>query len=268
MTGPGSNIVDVACPLCKDNKCDLFFLDRRVEQLHNYKYLKCANCGLVYVSPRIDNRDYYTNSPDSYLASADLYTSLVSIPGFLYNLDLLEAFWFKRSGWLRRSRSSRGNLLEIGSAAGYFLDSARARGWITKGIEPATTLAKWSSRYLQLDIDNCCIEEANLNPASFDVVAAIDVIEHIWNPSEFLSRVKQLLKADGLLFLSTPNLDSNHWKIVEGVSQILEPNAHLTLFTRDTLKQILATNGFSEIKVEFIGMGDRDSHLVAYALKK
>src|SRR5271165_3862918 len=47
-----------------------------------------------------------------------------------------------------------------------------------------------------------------LEDASFDVVFAIEVIEHLENPRRVLREIARLLKPGGRLFLTTPNNES------------------------------------------------------------
>jgi len=58
--------------------------------------------------------------------------------------------------------------------------------------------------------------EGNLNDnfsqsfkaGTFSLVSAIEVIEHVENPSHFLRQCSQLLSQDGYLILTTPNIES------------------------------------------------------------
>lgn len=45
-------------------------------------------------------------------------------------------------------------------------------------------------------------------PSSFDVVISIEGIEHLENPSAFLRACAEVLRPQGWLFLTTPNVDS------------------------------------------------------------
>ncbi|NIA21256.1 MAG: methyltransferase domain-containing protein [Anaerolineaceae bacterium] len=42
---------------------------------------------------------------------------------------------------------------------------------------------------------------------TFDVVAAIEIIEHLENPRHFLAQCRQLLSPGGIILLSTPNIE-------------------------------------------------------------
>lgn len=43
----------------------------------------------------------------------------------------------------------------------------------------------------------------------FNVVTALEIIEHLWSPCDFLRQVHALLKEDGYLLVTTPN--TSHW---------------------------------------------------------
>jgi SAM-dependent methyltransferase len=48
---------------------------------------------------------------------------------------------------------------------------------------------------------------------AFDLVVAMDIIEHLWSPDDFLVDCKSCLKKDGILVITTPNLACWHNRI-------------------------------------------------------
>jgi 2-polyprenyl-3-methyl-5-hydroxy-6-metoxy-1,4-benzoquinol methylase len=97
---------------------------------------------------------------------------------------------------------------------------------------------------------------------SFDVVTANQVLEHIKNTDRFLTEVHRVLKDNGYLVLSTPNLASVHnlGLLVLGmqpvsyhVSEIqvgnflrrVKTHGHVSIFTLPGLKDFLSYHGFS-----------------------
>ncbi|MBU0689284.1 MAG: class I SAM-dependent methyltransferase [Gammaproteobacteria bacterium] len=66
----------------------------------------------------------------------------------------------------------------------------------------------------QYDPTLIVLADANLKlpfeDGEFDAVVSVEGIEHLENPSHFLRECARLLSSGGLLFLSTPNVDSYH----------------------------------------------------------
>ena len=78
--------------------------------------------------------------------------------------------------------------------------------------------------------------------AAFDVVTAVEVIEHMLDPLAELRKIRGLLKPGGLLFLTTGNaapfsLDLQRWSYIV-------PEIHVSFFEPDTLERALRESGF------------------------
>jgi len=63
---------------------------------------------------------------------------------------------------------------------------------------------------------------------TFDLVLASEIVEHLWNPHNFLDEAYRILKADGHLIISTP----------EGIEG-MRYDSHKHYFTVESLKQML-----------------------------
>lgn len=72
-----------------------------------------------------------------------------------------------------------------------------------------------SLEFLVMDVNKEMIFEDNL----FDIVIALELIEHLENPKRFLQEVKRVLKKGGILILSTPNEDY----LLNKISKYLPP---------------------------------------------
>jgi SAM-dependent methyltransferase len=102
------------------------------------------------------------------------------------------------------------SVLEVGTGSGFFL--AAARRFLP---EASFTGIEYDSRLLEVTRRRApfahCLqgnaETFDLLPASFDVVASFQVIEHLFDPSAMLARAKAHLKPGGILVITTPNLD-------------------------------------------------------------
>lgn len=154
---------------------------------------------------------------------------------------------------IERYRKLPGKLLDIGANAGIFLNTAKESGWQVEGLEPSKWACKEAKKRFGIKINSGYFEKNKYRSNSFDVITMWDVLEHYLNPLEQLVRARKLLKKNGILALSTINIDSwfskllrSHWTWMIRV--------HLWYFTSKTLVRMVKKAGY---KVEWIGTQTR-----------
>lgn len=104
-------------------------------------------------------------------------------------------------------------------------------------------------------------EPIALPGASFDTVAALEVIEHLENPRHFFRGIARLLKPRGLLVVTTPNCESLRAAaslLVRGYFAGFGPDsypAHITPLLRIDLERAAAEAGLQPIGVAYSGRG-------------
>ena len=82
-----------------------------------------------------------------------------------------------------------------------------------------------------------------------------------------MSNVKKWLKPGGMVFFSTPNIQSHSMEKKEPWG-VLDPRDHLTLFSKKTITSILEKAGFNDIIIDTFGAGWRqDESMFVYASK-
>ena len=135
------------------------------------------------------------------------------------------------------------DLLDVGCAAGLFLERARAAGWQIRGVEPNAELAaKAEQRLGSGAILNTTFEDAPLRTQVFDAITMWDVLEHVADPAAVLRRCAGLLRDSGTLLLKVPDLDSLTARILRGKWPVLLPE-HLNYFTRQSLRALTRSAG-------------------------
>jgi SAM-dependent methyltransferase len=83
----------------------------------------------------------------------------------------------------------------------------------------------------------------------FDIVTAIEVMEHVADPVATLRQIRSVLKPGGLFFMTTGNVapfagDVLRWSY-------LRPEIHISLYTPGALDKALARSGFTPQRVPF-----------------
>ena len=138
---------------------------------------------------------------------------------------------------------SKGQLLEIGSYTGIFLDLARQQGWDVCGVEFSEWARRMASEKRGIASFSSVDEILAKGPACFDSVVMWDVVEHVPDPRRLLMQAHRAMKPGGLLGLSTIILDSLSAKLLRSKYPFLM-EMHLIYFTRNTLETLLKQCGF------------------------
>ena len=126
-------------------------------------------------------------------------------------------------------------ILDIGCGAGVLCEPLARLGADIVGVEPGESnivMARRHAREAGLAIDYRCTTAEALADASerFDIVLAMEVVEHVADAPAFLARCAELVRPGGLVILSTINrtLKSYVYAIVaaEYVFRLLPRGAH------------------------------------------
>jgi len=165
-----------------------------------------------------------------------------------------------RAGRLQKSRSWRketekvrlvegfspgGRILDVGCADARFLLALDPKKWTRTGVEfSERTVRLVSEAFPELCLIPGDIYSENLAPGSFDVICFWHVLEHLPAPLKVLTRVRELLRPGGLVFISLPNLDSLQARLFRGFWYGLDDvPRHLHHFSPRSLQRILSGAG-------------------------
>jgi len=146
---------------------------------------------------------------------------------------------------------SPGRLLDVGCAAGFFLDEARRRGWQVQGVELSGEMAAYARAQLKLDVWQGSFDDAALEPGTFDVITMWDYLEHSVDPAGDLQRSAALLRPGGVLAVSTGDAASIAARVFGRRWHLLTPRHHNFLFTRASLEKAFRRAGFEVLVAKY-----------------
>jgi SAM-dependent methyltransferase len=229
--------MSLSCPLCdSSSRREVFRLfrpkqlsasGRPTEALYGRvgRLVRCQECSLVRQDVPIDAPYEEAEDPEYLVEEQGLRET--------FRRNLIE---------IGRHRPPPGRLLDVGCGPGLLLGEAGALGWTAVGLEPSAW-AVAEGRRRGLDVRHGTTETAELEPASFDVIVANDVVEHVPDPVAFGKGLHELLAPGGVVYLCTPDVSSVvartlrrwWWSVLPG---------HLFYFSPATLARVLEMSGF------------------------
>lgn len=174
-----------------------------------------------------------------------------TIPG----LDI-ENYWFRRHEVVYQRLADRcagAEVLEAGCGEGYGADliAGVARRVVAVDYD-AAAVAHVRSRYPRVEVRQANLVELPLPDASVDVVVNFQVIEHLWDQTQFVVECARVLRPGGLLLMSTPNRVT----FSPGRDTPINPFHTRELNARE-MTELLAAGGFADICISGLFHGPR-----------
>jgi 2-polyprenyl-6-hydroxyphenyl methylase/3-demethylubiquinone-9 3-methyltransferase len=172
-----------------------------------------------------------------------------------YIRDWIDQHWAldEHSRWPLEGKSA----LDVGCGAGLLAEPLARLGATVTAIDPAEELIAAARDHaagqgLAIDYRVAAVETVE---GKFDLITAMEVIEHTADPQQFLNSLAQRLAPAGLLILSTPNATS--WSrlititLAEGIGAIPKGTHDFEKFIApEKMKQLMANVGLKCLDVE------------------
>ena len=126
------------------------------------------------------------------------------------------------------------NLLEIGVGAGQSILWFEEEGFDVKGIEPdGRNVSMINKKLRKGKVIESSVEEFSTDEV-FDVIWMSHVLEHLLEPMNFLKKIKNNLKNDGIFFIEVPNCEYEPM-----LQSSIQKNPHLFHFTTKSLSKLV-----------------------------
>jgi 2-polyprenyl-3-methyl-5-hydroxy-6-metoxy-1,4-benzoquinol methylase len=162
-----------------------------------------------------------------------------------YYLSIIEKF------------TTKGKLLDVGAGKGYLMQAAMNRGWDVEGYEIDYELTKKLADKYKVKMFGGDFASLSIAPESYNAVTMHQVIEHLKDPKPYLTKINNILKPGGVLFLVQPNICSRSaiFKFTleklglkkKNIGAYYDTSHHLFFYTPKTLKKMVERFGFNVV---------------------
>lgn len=234
------------------NKCIICYDSNITMVDKNSNLCMCKNCKHLFISPR-----------PTFQEIANYYSREEKYDTWISNENARDDLWKRRLKLLKREKQD-GKLLDIGTGIGQFLYHA-SHDFEVHGTEISESAINIAKRKYNLDIKYGEIENINFGDLKFDVITLFHVLEHVSNPLQTMSSLKNLLSKDGIVIVAVPNegLKLRIGRIIKrlifdkkfssyGIPKITlddsQGEIHLSYFTKNSMEYLLRKAGFEIIR--------------------
>lgn len=148
-------------------------------------------------------------------------------------------------------------VIDFGCATGYFARLLTNRGCEVIGVEVNSKAAKVAENYcdevIVSDLDFVSLNDILSNQISkekFDIAIFGDILEHLRNPWKVLEETRNILKAQGYVIASIPNIAHGAIRLALLTGNFeyqplgILDNTHLRFFTRETVEKLFEDSGY------------------------
>ena len=229
----------VSCKICTSRKTKFLY------NKDNFNIVKCIDCEIVFTDLPLDF-DLEEIYDESYFQGGQEY----GYGNYEASENVLR-IEFKKSVQILNKLTSNNTgkkLLEIGSAYGYFLDEARSYYKYT-GLELSESAVNFSLKRGHNVIRDTYNKNTAKSIGAIDIVTMFDVIEHLPDPLYTLQLLNANINKDGIIMITTGNIDSFLAKIMGKKWRLMTPPQHTFFFSKKTLSTIFKEMGY---KIEIL----------------
>ena len=246
---------EISCPACGS--------DQREPGLvkFDFIYVLCRRCGSLYLSPRPTAAMYdlyYQESESVQFWSTHFFKETAEARRqkiFRPRAQVVDQ-WSKECGG---EPGGGGLFVDIGSGYGIFLDEIKRLKRFDRilGIEQAPNLAR-TCRERGFEVIEKKIEEIAAREVEAVFATAFEVLEHVFNPLEFLQSAGRVLRRGGILMFTTLTVSGFDIQVLWENSKSIYPPHHINLLSVEGMGRLIERSGMQLLDLSTPGELDVD----------
>jgi SAM-dependent methyltransferase len=245
LASPAMSASQHACPICGADTADIGSVRSDFSSI-DFLFRQCDRCGLSFVAnPRVDfaaiyDAEYYRGK------GADTFVNYVDE---MENPHTIRAYEWQ--GITRSVQALCGTKdlkwLDFGCGLGGLVRYAKHAGFgDVYGFDDGWA-AEWAG---QNGIPFLRRDELAVHEGTFDVVSAIEVVEHVPDPLSLMTQIAALLKPGGVFFLTTGNAEPHRDALTRW--SYVHPDVHVSYFEPRTLAEVYKRVGLEPLTGGFL----------------
>ena len=223
------------CPVCLSSVFSAY------GEKNGCSIIQCASCNYIFCHPRPAQKqlnEMYRGGNEEDAVDEHFFPKASS--------RRRRAFFnaLKLRRYIRGRRT-----LDLGCGGGFFADAARIMGGDSHGLD----VNRHAIAYARRRFPKCQFHLGSFDSfkgkiGNFDFVYSSEVIEHVNDVEDYMNFLSSLMRPDGVVFMTTPDIE---W---EGGSRnplewdIFSPPIHIQFFSEKTLSQLFRRYGFVPLR--------------------
>ena len=242
----------IACVACGGSAAIAQF------EKNGFGYAECQHCGTLFQSPRppiAAFESFYRESESSRYWAEVFFPAVAEVRRekiFRPRVERLAAL-------CAQERIAVQRLVDVGAGYGILLDEWRRRHPKVEAvaIEPSASLAQ-ECRKKGFEVVEEIVENVKGHDETADLLTCFEVLEHVYDPLEFVHSLKRLVRPGGHVFVSTLCIDGFDLQVLREKSTQISPPHHINFLSVRGFTRLFERAGLADISVTTPGLLDVD----------
>jgi len=245
------SFVFVPCPACARHEFSPAFAKG------GFSFVTCAYCATIYVNPRPTFQMLMEYQAASHEAARIWVEKIYPISEPVRREHIFKPRAMKVVDLVKKYHCGTTRIVDVGAGFGTFGEEiANLRFFEEVILVESGALCAENCRRKGLTVIEAPIEEVEIDQV--DILTNFELIEHLFDPKEFILSCRRNLTRNGLLIISTPNAKGFDMRTLGRLSGTYQAPLHINYFHTGSLGLLLENCGFETVEVLTPGVLDAE----------